>query len=1134
MSANAKRSITVAVLLCLVCAGAFALRTRGLYWPRLHPDEPVIGAWIEKCDGRAYVRERVYPNGFFVLARPVALAARAACTLRNRVLYFAGAVDRIMPSRPDGVMLGRWLSALAGALVCVPVFLLAARVSGSAWAGLFAAALAGAARYPVEHSHYAETDMGALLVLACALWLLAAAADSRRLRWLFLAALCSGFAAGTKFTLGMLLPVVFLAALLHPGHDARPVAGRLGRTGLAILIFAAGFAAANPAVFLDWPWFWGNMALEQKRVFAETALNLGPMASGQAVKYMHHLRQLAAYAKTIGHPWLILAAAGAVCLAGLPARHYWPALLAFPAAFSLYWVFGAPWVRSQEFLFFIPPLAALAAIAVALLWRARNAGFLPTGGAWAARGMALLFAVAAIATTWQGGWRAAEIFGWRDTRLLAHDWLKARAPLDSIFAAESYAEAACCATRHDPIQIRKAEAQGLAFLRGQGADYLLRAASVSGRGLRHPLTGGLYPDFARNLAEFMDGSQLLRAWAPLPPQSYTTFASPALELYGLKRFDPLISLALEPGQPALVGNADQNQAGRQTFFPVGRGLGCAECLLVDRFERAIAVGGPEAPRAPVYLVLSTAERPAVVHYRMRGKSGKVSLSPYDVAAVPLRRRGWGERPFEVVALHAEPAEDVVHIPCYARVAFTISELARIFMDAGREDRLPGYFADAPEALERNLPPAEAFVLASRLGNESAAERLVPAAAAAREALAGCVGLEPSKISVNGVSGFYYNEFARARLQEPFEFACVTPAGEAWGGNRFPAAVRILELAPAGEVTGATGEGMPCRQALTIPALLTRGSCVLSGEIMLRSAGAGGGRDIALSVTDGAGAEIRLVLRPGEWSGFSIRLRADRAVQPRLVFSAPLPGQVRLKNMELRWSLSNTLDSAAADLDLALAWNDMRRGNWPSAMSRLASMPAREHPSADAERLAMRFMCAANLDAGARPAAARDLLAVSPRHYAALVVLADTDSAARASATRLEGNLAQPVAFAPWLSLEGFSFDRAAREVRCVFEAQRSGAPGLAVSLWLKRRGEWRRKQSQAISPARLLNRGERAEVIVLLNDRFAPATEPDDLALGLETDVEWHPGTVPPAGERDTVIPFSRLLKSTDAAPADK
>ena len=114
------------------------------------------------------------------------------------------------------------------------------------------------------------------------------------------------------------------------------------------------------------------------------------------------------------------------------------------------------------------------------------------------------------------------------------DWLKARAPLACRLAAESYAEAACCATRHEPIQIRKAEAQDLAFLRGQGADYLLRAASVSGRGLRHPLTGGLYPEYARNLEEFMAGSELLRAWAPLPPQAYTTFASPVLELYGLK------------------------------------------------------------------------------------------------------------------------------------------------------------------------------------------------------------------------------------------------------------------------------------------------------------------------------------------------------------------------------------------------------------------------------------------------------------------------------------------------------------------------------------------------------------------------------------------------------------------------
>ena len=1132
MSVNGKRSIALALLLCLVCAGAFALRARGLYWPRLHPDEPVIGAWIEKSAGRAYVRERVYPNGFFVLARPAALIARAAGALRNRGLYFTGAADRVMPARPDGVMLGRWLSALAGALVCVPVFLLAARASGSAWAGLFAAALAGAARYPVEHSHYAETDMGALLALACSLWLLTAASDSPRRRWIYLAALCSGFAAGTKFTLGILLPVVALAALFSPWHGPRPVAGRLGRAGLAGLLFAAGFAAANPAVFLDWPWFWGSMALEQKRVFAETALNLGPLASDHAVKYIHHLNELGAYAGSLGTPWLILAAVGAACLAGRAARRYWPALLAFPAAFMLYWVFAAPWVRSQEFLFFIPSLAALAAIPVALLWRARNAAAVSAapGGAWAAPGMALLFAVSALASAGQGGWRAAAVFGWRDTRLLAHDWLAARVPLACTLAAESYAEAACCATRHEPVQIRKAEAQGLEFMRGQGADYLLRSASVSGRGLRNPLTGELYPDYARNLGEFMSGSELLRAWAPLPPQAYTTFASPALELYGLKRFKPEVVLALEPGQPALIGNADQNPAGRQTFFPVGRGLGCADCLLVDRFERSIAVGGPAAPRAPVYLVLTTAERPAVVHYRMRGKSGKAALAPHDAAAVPLGRRGWGARPFEVVTLRAEPAEDVVHIPCYARVAFSVSELARMFMDAGREDRLPEYFAS--EDLERELPPAEAFVLASRLGNESAAGRLAPAAAAARSALAGCAGLKPSEISVNEVNGFYYDEFARARLQEPFDFACVNPAEEERGGGRLSAAVRTFDLEPAENAPDGPGQPIPYRQALTLPALLTRGSCTLAGEVMLRPAGAGAERDMELSVKDSWGVESRLVLQPGEWSGFSVQLRADRAIQPRLEFSSPLPGQVRLKNMELRWSLSNTLASAAADLDLALAWNDMRRGDRTSAAARLASMPSQETPALDAERLAMRFMCAAGLDSESAVAAARGLLAVSPRHYAALAALADADGAARASAKRLEGNLSQPVLFAPWLSLEGFAFNRAEREVRCVFESQRSGAPGLAVCLWIKRRGEWRRKQFQAISPGRILNRGERVELTVRLNDRFDPAAGPDDLALGLETDAEWHPGAINPAGERDAVIPFSRLIARVGAAPA--
>ncbi|MDO9542839.1 MAG: phospholipid carrier-dependent glycosyltransferase, partial [Kiritimatiellia bacterium] len=623
MSGNIQYSKICLILLGIVCAGALFARMEGIKWPKLHPDEPVIGTWIEQSVHNIYIKDRVYPNGFVALARPFIFASRALLRICERFAYHYGEIDRVRSSRPDGIYFGRWFNVWAGTVLCVVIFLLVSRIARSQWAGLFAASLVGFAQYAVEHSHYAETDMAAILTLAFALWLWVVASDTVSMRWFIAASLASGFAAGTKFTLLVLAPIVLVEAVLFAKQrlTADWLRRAFGFMCLGFLLFVAGFVIANPAVLLDFKWFWAGLVAEKQRVYAETALNLGPLSVTPTVRYLHHFWCLYDYLKTLGYPWLVLLAAGLPCVvlrlggawAGF-SRRYWAVLFLFPLLYAAYWLFMAPWVRSQEFLLFLPSFAAIAVLPIMILWRANRFWY---------RAMAFIFVVLAITANGYNGLRVSALFGWKDTRLMAREWLQIRLPLESALAAESYAEAACIDTWKSPLPINKIERYGLAPLVDQGAAYLVRTSGINGRGLRNPLTGELYSAPAEFFRQFLAKSELLCAWAPLPPRGFATFVSPALELYGLKRFTPTTALQITLPQPALIVNSDQNQVGRQTFFPVGHSLGCAMALLIDRLPQTIAVGGPESLDTPVFLVLNTAERAAVINVHGFGMAKKI-------------------------------------------------------------------------------------------------------------------------------------------------------------------------------------------------------------------------------------------------------------------------------------------------------------------------------------------------------------------------------------------------------------------------------------------------------------------------------------------------------------------------------
>lgn len=1092
-------------LLFVICVGAFLIRAEGIKWPKLHPDEHAIGAWVEKSLQNIYIKDRVYPNGFFMLARPFVFTGRAIIRLNERFDYNCGKTDRIRSVQPDGIYCGRWFNVWAGALLCAIMFLFVSRMTRSQWAGLLAAGLIGFSQYAVEHCHYAETDIAALLCLAGALWFWAIARDTSAARWFIAAAFISGFAAGTKFTLMALGVIVFIEAILFARR--RSTGGwrkqAIGAACLGLLLFGAGFTCANPAVLLDFKWFWAGMAAEKQRIFSETMLNLGYLGAQPGVKYLHHLWRFCGHAVTLGLPWIVLIAVGLPCavprLGGVSpqadeawvgtARRYWSVLILFPAAFAFYWIFMAPWVRSQEFLFFMPSFTALAVLPLIVLWRSKY---------FIGRALALIFALMALVVNGGNGLRIANLFGWKDTRIQAMEWLQINLPLESRIAAESYAEAGCPATLNPPLAIRKIERDSVKPLIDYGADYLLRAAGVSGRGLRHPLSGKLYSEPAVNLKQFMAGSTLLCSWAPLPPQGLATFISPVVELYGMKRFAPTISLQAELPQPALIVNADQNPVGRQTFFPVGHGLGCAKALLIDRLPQTIAVGGPESLHQAVFLVLNTAERPAVIDVRGFGMEKQVALEPYDTCVVPLKRPEWRPRvnPFETITLKAAPVKDVLYIPCFARIAFTVGAAARIFLDTGREDKIAEYFPE--ELLERELSPDLKYIISTKPGLRQIAERspvpdwgpssprLSGSAGAFRpgERRAGrraasrlcagklekCLQTDPSLVSINGVSGYYYEQFARARLQQPYDLAC-GPQREEYARAPLQNAVKIIDLKLPEEQEdwqkiNQAPKNRDYYQTLTLPVLVARGKYELRGEVMLRLKETRSDSVVPLTVfmageTDAAG---KIELQPGQWRDFSLILQPGREIQPCLELRAPVPVQVHLRNMEIGWSLVSALESVRNDLAAAGRSNNEQSGKPP---------PDKEWALKDPPVFTL---------------------------------------------------------FTPWLALVGFDFDPGTREIKCVFEARRNDTPKLAATFWLLRRGEWRKKQVQALGVRKWLNKGERETVAVRLNQAFSNIQDSEKLGLGIETDVLWHAGAIP-AESGAYVIPFSRLAGEHQKAP---
>jgi hypothetical protein len=273
--------------------------------------------------------------------------------------------------------------------------------------GVVAAALLCFAFLPVAYSRVAVTDVGALMGVAIALLGAVRALEDGRLRWYAVAGAAAGIAIAFKYTAGLVLLPVGVAALARLRGDPRAaVAGLLLAAGLALAVFVAG----NPYVVLDFAEF-RNDVLDQAEVAADFEK---PGQGGSGFGY--YLESL-----TWGFGWLALVAAAAGAVLELR-RDVWRGLLllSMPVALFAYLAFQSRYF-GRWLLPAYPVLALLAAVALA-----RAAELVPRVS-WRAAALAGLTAVVLVQPV-AADIRTGQVLGRDDTREQARDFLTGSFP----------------------------------------------------------------------------------------------------------------------------------------------------------------------------------------------------------------------------------------------------------------------------------------------------------------------------------------------------------------------------------------------------------------------------------------------------------------------------------------------------------------------------------------------------------------------------------------------------------------------------------------------------------------------------------------------------------------------------------
>jgi hypothetical protein len=349
-----------------------------------------------------------------------------------------GAV-RAYELHPEAVFtLARVAAALLGTLALWLLYLAGARLFDRA-VGLLAAAIEAVAFLPVFYAHLALNDVPTLAPTTLSLVGTAGMLRRGRLREYVLAGVGLGLACATKYTAGIVLLPLLVAALARQREDGASRA--LSGLALAGACALAAFLIANPYALLDYHEFHAELA-HQSALSAEAQGKLGAPKEGGLVYYL--------WSFTWGLGWLpsLAALGGAVAIWRHERRLGW---LLVPAALAFLAFMGTEGRYFGRWLMPIFPIVCLLG-AFFVVWLARlcvralRGGRAPgAGGAGGARGVgrallgpalagALVLAVLAQGLVYSV--HAGLVLSRADTRNLARGWMLAHIPRGAGIVAE--------------------------------------------------------------------------------------------------------------------------------------------------------------------------------------------------------------------------------------------------------------------------------------------------------------------------------------------------------------------------------------------------------------------------------------------------------------------------------------------------------------------------------------------------------------------------------------------------------------------------------------------------------------------------------------------------------------------------
>lgn len=300
----------------------------------------------------------------------------------------------------------RSLAAVIAMLGVVGVFFVGKRLFG-AWEGLVAAAVLCFAFLPVAYSRIAVTDVGTLLPVTIAIYAAVRAHEDGSRRWYLIAGVATGAAIGFKYTSGLVILPLLVAAALRLREGDRLA---LENTVLAVLAMCVVFAATNPYFFIHL-----REAKDGLLNQAESAGATKKFGQEQSSGFLYYLDTLR---WGLGWAPAFAALAGAALLYRAN-RTRALLVLIFPLALYLYMGFQSRFF-GRWMLPIFPVLALLCGVALVQLVRAVRVPAL-------AQGALLALATAAVlAQSVAADVRTTALLGRSDTRQAARDFLTAR------------------------------------------------------------------------------------------------------------------------------------------------------------------------------------------------------------------------------------------------------------------------------------------------------------------------------------------------------------------------------------------------------------------------------------------------------------------------------------------------------------------------------------------------------------------------------------------------------------------------------------------------------------------------------------------------------------------------------------